>query len=732
MPEEQQEIRSINWREVFLWTHLFRGFRMAIDPKKLLLSFAALLGVWLVGKALDLVWFGRVPTTVASTTVFTGEPKEIFAKVAADPAGLPVTAEDMAGKGKRRDEAGRAAPADPAVASNLFVQFIVPKPPLPGQAAEPAPGLGMYGEIIKRGLEQRDRRLTDLVLFFGIGKDEKKSAEANRKAAEEMVKTEGASAVIAKIKKQVGVLYDNAKETAGTAVKDAQEKYDQAKKDLDSLPGEPADTLEFRKAAAEAKLKSAQKLLQQAKDFQNYKLSAANDRVYEHLDLLKGQAVSDVFLEQEGRYFGHLVGAVRDLSPSNALWGLQGMLLTPVWLVHDHFFYAVLFLAAVLALVSYFGGAVSRIAAVQFARDEKISFKEALNFAWKKKVSLLVSPLIPVVIVGVIALLMAVVGYFNKFPVVDVVLSVLMPLAILGGFIMALVVIGTVAGAGLMHPTIAVEGSDAFDAISRSFSYVYSRPWTAGWYAAVAIGYGAITYIFVRFFVWLMLWLAHASVNLGVAVGWPNTDRPYLENPEDTAVARISKFEAMWATPSFDTLYANHPEYMFYTSEKISSVVLGVWVYGVLFLMAGYVLSFVYSELTVIYYLLRNQVDATELDDVYLEEPEEEFTEMTTPAPAAKTEAPKPAGEAKPKIDLPMAAATAPAPPAAAVTAPAPAEPAPVTPPPPAPAPAEPAPVTPPPPAPAPETPAVPAPPAEAPAAPTGEAPKTDGGGTPV
>ena len=54
---------------------------------------------------------------------------------------------------------------------------------------------------------------------------------------------------------------------------------------------------------------------------------------------------------------------------------------------------------------------------------------------------------------------------------------------------------------------------------------------------------------------------------------------------------------------------------------------------------------------------------ATELDDVYLEEPEDEFTEMTTPA-APKTE------PGKPKIDLPLASPGAAAPAGAAPAAP--------------------------------------------------------------
>ena len=45
------------------------------------------------------------------------------------------------------------------------------------------------------------------------------------------------------------------------------------------------------------------------------------------------------------------------------------------------------------------------------------------------------------------------------------------------GFVMTITLFGTIGGFNLMYPTIAVEGSDSFDAITRSFSYVYARPW---------------------------------------------------------------------------------------------------------------------------------------------------------------------------------------------------------------------------------------------------------------
>src|SRR5262245_776286 len=43
MAEEKVEVRDINFRQVLPWTELFRGFQVALDPKKLLLAAAGIL-----------------------------------------------------------------------------------------------------------------------------------------------------------------------------------------------------------------------------------------------------------------------------------------------------------------------------------------------------------------------------------------------------------------------------------------------------------------------------------------------------------------------------------------------------------------------------------------------------------------------------------------------------------------------------------------------------------------
>jgi hypothetical protein len=192
-----------------------------------------------------------------------------------------------------------------------------------------------------------------------------------------------------------------------------------------------------------------------------------------------------------------------------------------------------------------------------------------------------------------------------------------------------------------MYPTIAVEGSDSFDAISRSFSYVYARPWRMTFYTLVAIVYGALCYLFVRTFVWLMLTLTHHFVAAGMVAA--------------TAPSTEPLWSVMWRGPtaapgrlSYDIDFLT----LTYT-QSFAAFMVAFWVYLVIGMLGAFAISFYFSANTIIYFLMRNEVDATEMDDVYLEQSEEDFADATAPP---VTVAPAPAA-----VVVSTTAATAPA-----------------------------------------------------------------------
>ena len=105
------------------------------------------------------------------------------------------------------------------------------------------------------------------------------------------------------------------------------------------------------------------------------------------------------------------------------------------------------------------------------------------------------------------------------------------------------------------------------------------------------------------------------------------------------------KLAGMWAKPTFDSCHGPMQWEAMDGSEAVASVVLAAWVYLVSGIVLAFLACFVLSAATNIYFLLRQRVDATDLDDVYVEEPEEEEAPPAEGAPAEG----EPAEEAPPE-----------------------------------------------------------------------------------
>ena len=107
----------------------------------------------------------------------------------------------------------------------------------------------------------------------------------------------------------------------------------------------------------------------------------------------------------------------------------------------QHPVYFVLFSIWFLVLWAIFGGAVSRIAAVHVARDEKMSIRAALKFSVSKFLSFLFAPVIPLLIIIAVGLLVTVGAVIiGNIPFLGpIIIGALFFLALAAGFVMALV-----------------------------------------------------------------------------------------------------------------------------------------------------------------------------------------------------------------------------------------------------------------------------------------------------
>src|SRR5262249_34907680 len=124
---------------------------------------------------------------------------------------------------------------------------------------------------------------------------------------------------------------------------------------------------------------------------------------------------------------------------------------------------------------------------------------DTLRFVCQKYMHYVAAPMVPLFFVAGIVIITVIFGLVHLVPFVgDVWDGVLWPIPLLLGFAQALLLVGLV-GYPLMFATISAEGTDTFDALSRSYNYVYQSPWHYIWYSVVAIAYGMVVVFFVGF-----------------------------------------------------------------------------------------------------------------------------------------------------------------------------------------------------------------------------------------
>lgn len=224
------------------------------------------------------------------------------------------------------------------------------------------------------------------------------------------------------------------------------------------------------------------------------------------------------------------------------------------------------------------GGAIARIAVVQAAVDRRIGLGSALRFALGKSGSLIGAPLTPMLAVATLAAGCALFGLIYRIPggVGAWIAAVLGFVPLLLGLVMALVLMGLALGWPLMHATIAAEDEDAPDALSRSYSYVNQRLVRYAAHAAVAVAIGSIGLMAAAAFARLVLGLADWGVSLGA--------------------------------PALDDLGGGAGDGRLFWTRAVGLLVLG-WAY-----------SYFWSASSIIYLILRRDVDGTPWHAVYLPE----------------------------------------------------------------------------------------------------------------
>jgi hypothetical protein len=274
----------------------------------------------------------------------------------------------------------------------------------------------------------------------------------------------------------------------------------------------------------------------------------------------------------------------------------QSFLNYPLW--------SSLFFTLTLMILAVAGGAICRIAALQFAQGERPGLVQSLEFSAHRFSHFFLAPLAPLMLIGVTGLFVALLALAGNIPWVgELMVGLGMPLVLILGMIMMALAIGSIAGFSLVFPAVAYDDSDCFIAVNNSFRYAFARPWRYGFYTLLATAYGGITYYFVRLFGFGVLWMSYRFMQLGF-------------------IHDNLKLNALWQEPSIANFFGQP---IVPGGEPLGTMALGRFlihgaVLAIVVLIIAFFISFFFTANTIIYALLRKGVDDIPLDHVHTRE----------------------------------------------------------------------------------------------------------------
>jgi hypothetical protein len=177
--------------------------------------------------------------------------------------------------------------------------------------------------------------------------------------------------------------------------------------------------------------------------------------------------------------------------------------------------------------------------------------------------------------------------------------------------ITAVLLLGLLFGWPLMWPVISLEEQgDAFEALSRSYSFALQRPLHYLFYLLIASLLGALGVLFVFTFAEAVLGLSMWGISWG------------------TGTARLA------------TLASTPVDTDGFSMREGGVWLIGMWSSCIRTVAVAFPFSFFWCSMTAIYLLLRRNVDHTEFDDVFISNEENRVPQplldsLQTPAAAA-------------------------------------------------------------------------------------------------
>jgi hypothetical protein len=237
------------------------------------------------------------------------------------------------------------------------------------------------------------------------------------------------------------------------------------------------------------------------------------------------------------------------------------------------------------ALWAIGGVAIARIMAVRIARDEYITLREALGFAWSTRFTALLYA--PAIGLSMVFLWLAIfgMGLVGQIPWFGwVVSAVLLPIVIFFTILIRILAWAGVLSLGMTAGAIACEKKGTWDSVAKAFNYLFARP------LAVLL-YVALLWVFVGIVGGLLLDEGNLRVHVSsMLINFWNND----------TYAKIARGA---------------------TAELDGFAQVAAWLHSAVFwvadaLIRGAILSWIIGAFTAMFLIFRKEIDGTDYGDI--------------------------------------------------------------------------------------------------------------------
>lgn len=236
-----------------------------------------------------------------------------------------------------------------------------------------------------------------------------------------------------------------------------------------------------------------------------------------------------------------------------------------------------------LTIFSLLAGAIARSAACEFAGDVRISMGQSVSFAFRHCVSLFFAYAAPILVIWIMCLAMAGVGWLMFHASVPaMIFSIFYFVFLLFALVVALIAIAYFVGAIMLAPAIACEGTDAYDAVQRAYAYVFSKPFKLIFYAFIIIIAGVIATS-------LVVMVCRLVVNLAVTLSGATS---HTEIVAETGKASWARRSSLW--------------------------IVGFWNDIVASVVMAFVITYTLCAGTILYLLMRKAADGQEVEEIWM------------------------------------------------------------------------------------------------------------------